>query len=201
MNSLEYLEKNELQWPSRKCRRNFGEAKIQNGRQRPYWKWNLKINGHRNLCNTTFSTKCGMVSLFMTPFLYFSKSEKNEVQWPSRKCRRNFGEAKIEDGRRRPFWKCKSKTNGHRNPCNATFPTKRGMESSFLASFLYFDKSKSKFKIAANCQIQFLLLLMLFYSLCDIAMRAISHSLLNSHEKVISSNICLFCVVILLIYP
>ena len=41
-------QKNELPWPSRKWQRNFGEAKIQNGRQRPYWKWNLKINGHGN---------------------------------------------------------------------------------------------------------------------------------------------------------
>ena len=49
---------------------------------------------------------------------------------------------KIQDGRLRPYWKCNLKVNGHRNPCNITFPTKCGIESPFLASFLYFDESK-----------------------------------------------------------
>ena len=31
---------------------------------------------------------------------------------------------KIQDGRLRPYWKCNFKENGHRNPCNITFPTK-----------------------------------------------------------------------------
>ena len=34
------------------------------------------------------------------------------------------------------------KVNGHRNPCNITFPSKCGIEGPFLASFLYFDESK-----------------------------------------------------------
>ena len=49
---------------------------------------------------------------------------------------------KIQDGRLRPYWKCNFKVNSHRNPCNITFPTKCGIESPFLASFLYFDESK-----------------------------------------------------------
>ena len=49
---------------------------------------------------------------------------------------------KIQDGRLRPYWKCNLKLNGHRNPCNITFPAKCGIESPFLASFLYFDESK-----------------------------------------------------------
>ena len=49
---------------------------------------------------------------------------------------------KIQDGRLRPYWKCNLKVNGHKNPCNITFPTKCGIESPFLASFLYFDESK-----------------------------------------------------------
>ena len=60
---------------------------------------------------------------------------------------------KIQDGRLRPYWKCNLKVNGHRNPCNITFPTKCGIESPFLASFLYFDESK--FKMAAIYQFHF----------------------------------------------
>ena len=46
---------------------------------------------------------------------------------------------KIQDGCLRPYWKCNLKVNGHRNPCNITFPTKCGIESLFVASFLYSD--------------------------------------------------------------
>ena len=49
---------------------------------------------------------------------------------------------KIQDGGLRPYWKCNLKVNGHKKPCNITFPTKCGIESPFLASFLYFDESK-----------------------------------------------------------
>ena len=49
---------------------------------------------------------------------------------------------KIQYGLQRPYWKCNLKLNGHRNPCNITIPTKCGIESPFLASFLYFDESK-----------------------------------------------------------
>ena len=49
---------------------------------------------------------------------------------------------KIQDGRMRPYWKCYLKVNGHRNPCNITFPTKCGIDSPFLASVLHFDESK-----------------------------------------------------------
>ena len=48
---------------------------------------------------------------------------------------------KIQDGRLRPYWKCNVQANGHRNPCIITSPTKYGIESPFLASFLYFDES------------------------------------------------------------
>ena len=46
----------------------------------------------------------------------------------------------IQDGRLRPYWKCNFKVNGHRNPCNITFPTKCDIESPFLASFFYLKK-------------------------------------------------------------
>ena len=48
----------------------------------------------------------------------------------------------IQDGRLRPYWKCNLKVNGHRNPCNITFPTKCGIESPFLASCVYLDESR-----------------------------------------------------------
>ena len=41
--------------------------KIQDGRLRPYWKCNLKVNGHRK-CNITFPTKCGIESPFLASF-------------------------------------------------------------------------------------------------------------------------------------
>ena len=62
---------------------------------------------------------------FLASFLYFDQSNHQNSR-----CRR------------RPYWKCNLKVNGHRNPCNITFPTKCGIESPFLASFLYFDESK-----------------------------------------------------------
>ena len=43
-----------------KWRRNLGEAKIKYGCRQSYWKWKLKINGHKDQCNTTFPTKCGI---------------------------------------------------------------------------------------------------------------------------------------------
>ena len=49
---------------------------------------------------------------------------------------------KIHIGRLRPYWKCNLKVNGHRNPCNITFPTKCGIESPFLASFVHVDRSE-----------------------------------------------------------
>ena len=49
---------------------------------------------------------------------------------------------KIQDCHLRSYWKCNLNVNGHTNPCNITLPTKCGIESPFLASFLYFDESK-----------------------------------------------------------
>ena len=42
--------------------------KIQDGRLRPHWKCNFKVNGHRNPCNITFSTKYGIESPFLASF-------------------------------------------------------------------------------------------------------------------------------------
>ena len=86
---------------------------------------------------------------------------------------------KIQDGRLRPYWKCNFKVNGHRNPRNITFPTKCGIESRFLASFLYFDESKyqnSRWPPSTNSIIFFL-----------------SHiTYWISHEELVFSNIYLF---------
>ena len=49
---------------------------------------------------------------------------------------------KIQDGHLRPYWKCNLKVNGHRNPCNITFPTKCGIESPFVAWLVHFDRSE-----------------------------------------------------------
>ena len=57
---------------------------------------------------------------------------------PSRKWRRNLWEASIQNGRRRPYWKCDLKTNWILKLC---FPANFAMENPFLASFLYFDQS------------------------------------------------------------
>ena len=94
---------------------------------------------------------------------------------------------KIQDGRRQPYSKCNLKTNGHRNQCNTTFPTKCGMESEFLASLLYFDQNSrwppSTISISAVVNV----VVLLSFELCGIAMCAIPHSLLNftweSHLK------------------
>ena len=56
--------------------------KIQDGRLRPYWKYNLKVNGHRNPCNITFPTKCDIESPFLASFLYFDESEYQNSRWP-----------------------------------------------------------------------------------------------------------------------
>ena len=56
--------------------------KIQDGRLRPYWKCNLKVNVHRNPCNITFPTKCGIESPFPASFLYFDESKYQNSRWP-----------------------------------------------------------------------------------------------------------------------
>ena len=56
--------------------------KIQDGRLRPYWKYNFKVNGHRNPCNITFPTKCGRESQFLSLFLYFDESKYQNSRWP-----------------------------------------------------------------------------------------------------------------------
>ena len=88
---------------------------------------------------------------------------------------------KIQDGRLRPYWKCNLTVNGHRNPCNITFPTKCGIESPFLASFLYFDESKyqiSRWPPSTNSI--FSVLRHITHIICWI-----------SHEKLVFSYICL----------
>ena len=89
---------------------------------------------------------------------------------------------KIQDGRLRPYWKPNFKVNGHRNLCNITFPTKCGIESPFLASFLYFDESKyqnSRWPPSTNSI--FSVLSHITHITCWI-----------SHEKLVFSNMCLF---------
>ena len=66
----------------RSCILTSPTNKIQVGRMRPYWKCNLKVNGHRNPCNITFPTKCGIVSPFLVSFLYFDESEYQNSRWP-----------------------------------------------------------------------------------------------------------------------
>ena len=88
---------------------------------------------------------------------------------------------KIQDDRLRPYWKCNLKVNGHRNPCNITFPTKCGIESPFLASFLYFDESKYQIEDDRHLPIPFFFL------------SHITHfTYWISHEKLVFSKMCLF---------
>ena len=42
---------------------------------------------------------------------------------------------KIQDGHRRPYWKCNFKINWHWNPCNTTFPTKCAWKVHFWHRF------------------------------------------------------------------
>ena len=90
---------------------------------------------------------------------------------------------KIQDGRLRPYWKCNLKVNGLRNPCNIIFPTKCGIESTFLASFLYFDEYKyqnSRWSPFTN-SIFFNVLSHITHITCWI-----------SYKKLAFSNMCLF---------
>ena len=89
---------------------------------------------------------------------------------------------KIQDGRLRPYWKCNLRVNGHRNPCNITFPTKCGIESLFLALFLYCDVYKyqnSRWPLSINSI--FCVLSHITHITCWI-----------THEKLVFSNMCLF---------
>ena len=63
------------------CILNSPTMKIPDGLLWPYWKFNLKVNGHRNPCNITFSTKCGTESPFMASFLYYDESEYQNLRW------------------------------------------------------------------------------------------------------------------------
>ena len=88
----------------------------------------------------------------------------------------------IQDGRLRPYWKCNLKVNGHRNQCNITFPTRCGIESPFLASFLYFDEPKyqnSRWLPSTN-------------SIFSVLSHITPNTCWSSHEKVVFSNMCLF---------
>ena len=89
---------------------------------------------------------------------------------------------KIQDGRLWPYWKFNLKVNGHRNPCDINFPTQCGIESPFLASFMYFDKSKyqnSRWPPSTN--FIFSVLSHITHITCWI-----------SHENLVFSNMCLF---------
>ena len=49
---------------------------------------------------------------------------------------------KIQDGHQRPYWKFNSKENSPGNWYNITFPINYCIQSPFLASFVYFDRSE-----------------------------------------------------------
>ena len=93
---------------------------------------------------------------------------------------------KIQDGRLRSYWKCNLKVNGHRHPCNITFPTKCGIGSPFLAQFVYFVESKyhnSKCPLFTNFIFSFL--------------SHITHiTCWISYGKLVFSNMCLFAGII-----
>ena len=88
---------------------------------------------------------------------------------------------KIQDGRLLPFRKCNFKVNGHRKPCNITFPTKRGIESPFLIPFFCILMS-------LNIKIQDGRHLPIFSVFSHIA----HITCWISHEKLVFSNMCLF---------
>ena len=72
--------------------------------------------------------------------------------------------------------------NGHRNPCKITFPTKCGIESPFLASFLYFDEFKyqnSRWPPSTN-------------SIFSVWSHITHITCWISHKKLVFSNMCLF---------
>ena len=117
-------------------------------------------------CVIALSSNFGMENSFLASFLYLTSPT-----------------IKIQDGRLWPYWKCNFKVNGHRNPCNITFPTKCGIESPFLASFLYFDESKyknSRWPPSTNS---------IFFSVLS---HIIHIAYWISHEKLVFSNMCLF---------
>ena len=97
---------------------------------------------------------------------------------------------KIQDGRLGPYWKCNLKVNGHRNPCNTTFPTKCDIESPFLASFLYFDEFKyqnSRWPPST-------------YSILSVLSHITHITCLISHKKLVFSSMCLLLGIISCIY-
>ena len=116
--------------------------KIQDGRLWPYWKCNLKINGHRKPCYITFSTKCGIKSPFLASFLYLDESKYHNSRWPPSTNSNVFC---FE-----PY-----------NPCYLlNFTRKTRFQQYVIISwyhFLYFDESKhlnSRWPPAAKLKIQ-----------------------------------------------
>ena len=81
------------------------------------------------------------------------------------------------------YWNYNLKTNGHRNPCNTSFPTKCCMESPFLASFLCFDEYKHQnlrwLPSAISIFVVVVVVVLFSFESCGIAICALSHSLLN----------------------
>ena len=90
---------------------------------------------------------------------------------------------KIQDGRLWPYWKCSLNVNGHKNPCNSTFPTKCGIESPFLAWFLYFESKYQNARWPPYTNSVFFCFgpYNPYYITCWI-----------SHQKLVFSNMCLF---------
>ena len=94
------------------------EIKIQDGRQRPYWKCNLKTNGHRNPCNTTFQLNVAWKVHFWHHFCILMSLNQNS-RWPP-SARSSFYCCFIH------FW-----AMWHSNVCYTTFPAKFTWESHF----------------------------------------------------------------------
>ena len=107
--------------------------KIQDGRLRPYWKCNLKVNGHRNPCKITFPTKCDIESPFWHHFcILMSPNIKIQDGRPLPKlvfnntclftgiisCVLTSPNIKIQDGHQRSYWKFNTKENSPGNRYN-----------------------------------------------------------------------------------
>ena len=98
---------------------------------------------------------------------------------------------KIQDGHQRPYWKINSKENGPRNKYIITFPINYCTQTSFLASFVYFDRSECQNQNGRH----------LSFPLFSYLSHSIHCACWMSHQKLVSINICWFYVLLLYIFP
>ena len=96
----------------------------------------------------------------------------------------------VIDGHRWSCWKCTSKENGPRNWCNTTLPIKCFTQSPFLKSFCILTSLNVEIQDGRPLP---------FPLFADLS-HPIHCSCWISHHKLVSSNICWFCMVLLHIF-